>query len=304
MSRIPIARAAAASLCAAAIAASAPATTYAQGVRTAANAPPPKAQLRQGRAKRIINGEDARRGAIPWQAALISASQPGDTRSRWQRQFCGGAFITRNIVLTAAHCVTNMFGNADGFRVGHGDRDLNSGGMREYEVTDIVMHPRYRAQNADYDFAILKVSGRVPASDTIDILTPAENRRVTVDDVAVVSGWGTTNEQTGETAQRLQRLEVLIKSRSDCNDADSYNGAITSRMLCAGFGQGGKDSCFGDSGGPLTVQVNGRARLAGVVSWGGDGTGGGMCAVANKYGVYGRIIAVRQWVRDTIAMLR
>ena len=44
---------------------------------------------------RVIGGKDARRGSWPWQIAL-----------RYNGRFgCGGSLITREWVVTAAHCV-------------------------------------------------------------------------------------------------------------------------------------------------------------------------------------------------------
>jgi hypothetical protein len=65
-------------------------------------------------------------------------------------------------------------------------------------------------------------------------------------------------------------------------------------MLCAGFPDGGVDTCHGDSGGPLIV----GARLVGVTSWG-DG-----CARPSRPGVYVRLHhpPYQQWLRDRVPL--
>ena len=52
------------------------------------------------------------------------------------------------------------------------------------------------------------------------------------------------------------------------------------RVFCWG-GEEGRSGCFGDSGSPLTVEVEGRAVLAGSVS-GGSGPG---CGAAGTFGL-------------------
>lgn len=61
-------------------------------------------------------------------------------------------------------------------------------------------------------------------------------------------------------------------------------------MICAGYKRGGKDTCFGDSGGPMTCQVNGINKLIGIVSFGED------CGKPRHPGVYSRTTSVRQWI--------
>jgi secreted trypsin-like serine protease len=82
----------------------------------------------------------------------------------------------------------------------------------------------------------------------------------------------------------LRSVDVPVVSRTTCNGASSYRGAVSSTMYCAGAT--GKDSCYGDSGGPATTSSTTSTpynTLTGIVSWGNG------CAEASFPGVYARV---------------
>ena len=85
-------------------------------------------------------------------------------------------------------------------------------------------------------------------------------------------------------------VRVPAITNAQCNQA--YGNSITSSMMCAGYpGVGGKDACQGDSGGPFVCNENGKAIIAGVVSWGNG------CALSDFPGVYARNTAVLDWIQ-------
>lgn len=106
---------------------------------------------------------------------------------------------------------------------------------------------------------------------------------------ATVIGWGSLREN-GPQPAILQKVTIPIWSNAECKV--KYGGAapggIIESMLCAGQSQ--KDSCSGDSGGPLMVNEGGHWVQAGVVSW---GIG---CGKGQYPGVYTRVTSYLPWI--------
>ena len=113
-----------------------------------------------------------------------------------------------------------------------------------------------------------------------------------------VTGWGVTYTR-GSLSPRLRELEVPVLSNRECERLYSEAGwpqHIPRMFLCAGYAEGGRDSCDGDSGGPLVMKLGDDERwwLVGVISW---GIG---CGEKNQPGVMIRVAEYSQWIEKYV----
>lgn len=221
---------------------------------------------------RIVGGHVSPDGSHRFQVALLFAGEPDN----FAAFYCGGSLYRGRFVITAAHC--SDFVTAKSVRVLVGTQSLNKGGKR-YRVRKIVVHPKWDMETFDYDIAVWCLEEEVPDAPKLRI----SQEDPPLGTMMKVSGWGALTDSGGFPVTLREALVPRVH-RDNCNDANSYNGDITKRMICAGFNGGQIDSCFGDSGGPLTrPRPKGGRILTGIVSWG-DG-----CALPDKFGVYTRV---------------
>ncbi|KAG8273156.1 hypothetical protein J6590_027491 [Homalodisca vitripennis] len=83
---------------------------------------------------------------------------------------------------------------------------------------------------------------------------------------ATVVGWGFTSFPGGTPSPRLQKLQVQTISNSEC--ATLIEEPVSPGMICASSGHT-QGTCFGDSGGPLSItSKDGVNTVIGVVSFG------------------------------------
>ncbi|HMN31027.1 MAG TPA: serine protease, partial [Caldilineaceae bacterium] len=127
----------------------------------------------------------------------------------------------------------------------------------------------------------------------IELATPAEPALVAPNRLAVITGWGDRTNGQGDYADALYQVTVPLVSNETCRavyDPVGF-GPITDGMLCAGFEEGGKDACYGDSGGPLMVNTApGNWKQVGIVSSGLE------CAAAKQYGTFARVPFYTAWI--------
>lgn len=159
-------------------------------------------------------------------------------------------------------------------------------------VVRIYRHPFYNLYTLDYDVALLELAGPVHRSRLVRPICLPGPARPPEGARCVITGWGSLREG-GSMAVQLQKAAVRVLSEQACRRF--YPVQISSRMLCAGFPQGGVDSCSGDAGGPLACrEPSGQWVLTGVTSWGYG------CGRPHFPGVYTRVAAVLGWITQSI----
>ena len=183
---------------------------------------------------RIIGGHEISIEEVPYQVATFLNSQ----------QFCGGSLISKEFVLSAAHCFNEHFPDAI-LTVRVGTSTLEDGSGMSINVKYIYNHPMYDPKSADYDFALLRLYNVESFPTVVQFAKlPTVFDKLKDGDDVFISGWGKTEYGIGSDV--LLGATVQIQNFEDCFKASKDKYTITDRMICAGRIGGKVDSCSGN----------------------------------------------------------
>merc|ERR1712228_239911 len=200
--------------------------------------PPSKAE------GRIVGGHEAQENQWPWQVALF-------IDDAW---FCGGALISENYVLTAAHCADGA-SYFDIMAGAHNVRQASEPHRVEITSYNGWTHPDWNNQDLSNDLALVHLPEKVAFSEYIrpSCLPPAPDANEEyVGQLTTPVGWGKNADSAGGITPDLNMVEDLpVIPMADC--ADYYGSIIYSGIMCIDS-TGGKGVCNGDSGGTLNIR--------------------------------------------------
>ncbi|MET1071413.1 MAG: serine protease [Umezawaea sp.] len=224
-----------------------------------------------------LGGSRAMISQYPWTVFLADAGGS---------QFCGGALVKGDKVVTAAHCVAGRL-PAD-MRVVWGREDKQSTTGVVVDVTSTWVDSGYRVPTSGSDVAVLTLRVSVNSS-YLPLATPFDTGLYAPGTSATILGWGTAQDG-GPASRHLLKATVPITSDAACQAAYPKYSSLS--MVCAGFPEGGVDTCQGDSGGPIVA----GGKLIGATSWGRG------CAQAGYPGVYSRVASYYDLLSEQIGV--
>lgn len=246
---------------------------------------------------RILGGENAKMGEIPWQLLIRGKGGASLINDRW--------------AVTAAHVVNGL--KREELKMVGGLVYAKATDAVSLDIDRIIIHPGYNTDTPsesrtdyDNDIALIRLASRVNLGPNIlPICLPESNEVLEDNEQGSVSGFGRVGkENINKMSPSLKYAHIGVYPRDVCSNTPELSGnrmRFTENMICAGGV--GTDSCQKDSGGPFVVPMvssgNGPYYLFGIVSW------GPRCELKpgshiNNKGYYTRVKNYVDWIKTAI----
>ncbi|XP_050672047.1 venom protease-like [Leptidea sinapis] len=242
---------------------------------------------------RVVGSDIANLYEFPWMAAIAVKGNHDNII-----YICSGTIIDTTHILTAAHCVTDQ--NIVHIRVGDYDltqqedcQEIMGNFVCENYVQDLFVEKSFVHEMYDgkfHDIALIKLKTKIDFNhkNVAPICLPIYaylRRKALLGHNGIVAGWGVT--ETFFRSSILRKVSVPVQHPEIC---DVFTRS--QNIICAGDVK--KDSCSGDSGGPLmfieTYENEIRYVQHGIVS-----RGPNMCGLV-RAGIYTDVAKYMDWI--------
>lgn len=226
----------------------------------------------------IVNGDLAVGAAFTPTAALVL--EVGIVRA----SFCSAVLIAPNVLLTAAHCLTDAqgfpfttFWTQGAISMVFGEH-IDAVDAESFEITHFVLHPKYDATKNSRDLALVYLDRSVPSSVALPLAYAIDPKGMAQASLAHMPATfvGFGNDEADESGAR-KKFDSFIYAYcgsgtkapgSNClqSTPDGMTFIMPLGSLAFDLSKGG--ACDGDSGGPVLADLDGINTVIGIVTAG------------------------------------
>ncbi|CAF1606265.1 unnamed protein product [Adineta ricciae] len=239
---------------------------------------------------RIYGGTDAIQNSWPWMVFYRGASCNVPPCAS---NVCGGTIISKDYVLTAAHCIRTTDASLISVTAGmHNYSSSTESNTRQTRFAQaIYVHPQYNTTGYINDIAVIRVS---PPFTFNTYVQPAclPGPEPQPNDEVIIAGWGALTFG-GPVNKVLKQAYTKVVDLCEARWANMDS----SQQICVADSVDGNSACQGDSGGPILSQYQGQYVVSGVTSYGSDCITSG---TNNKPNVFTRVSFYKSWIKSII----
>ena len=266
-------------------------------------------------------------GIIVKEGTPIAASIVGIYNS-YYNSICTGTLISNNVILTAAHCVPEkashvkiVFSNNIDYMVNAREQDV----LKQFVLpaTDFKVSPIWDPNNETVehntgDIALIKFRGVIPTGFKVATILN-DDSKIKRGAMITLAGFGVDYVDASKeiNPSKYKNLDLAIsQGEVICQDNDKGKYLNCYKVEKSGEGvlrqttaplkyfletefhvnERLSGTCNGDSGGPAFINLNGEYFLLGVTSRGAE--------LCDDIGVYTNAVYYKQWISDTIVLLK
>lgn len=215
---------------------------------------------------------------------------------------CGGTLVNKRFIVTATHCVlersifslvgnpipnSNLYNSIESMMrvyVGVTNRTSDISPVNTYRVAKITSYPNFDTNSFKNDLSIIKLERDIVETDYLSYICLDRHTNTQPNTDVYAVGWGFTDTNFYKASEVLNQVKIQVRQSESCGLA-----YIPVLQFCAGDPKLGKDTCNGDSGGPLMQQhSDNKWTLVGIVS-----NGDAMCT---GRGIYTNVSFFYDWI--------
>ncbi|KAJ8916663.1 hypothetical protein NQ315_000308 [Exocentrus adspersus] len=205
-------------------------------------------------------------------------------KAQQSHHWCGAVILSQNWVLTAAHCLLGYAKGAYMIVAGEYNTDEEEGTEQTKYIEEYFIHDNFtegdRVMKNDIALVKVKGTGFLLNADVQPICLPESDADYERQSNCTISGFGSVKTGNSGYSHNLMAAWIPMIRADICRMPHVYDTAMSEGMICAGFLNGGVDSCL--------------FTLYGITSW------GHRCGLANKPGVYVKVAHYRKWIDETM----